>query len=154
MNFAPTWNEVYRQVGEWFWDQEIFDYVYERLESLKRPDMRILKKASDRKKAGMKLMSWQQLIDDYCDDEIGLAVRSLLNDSSYRSNTERAIRFIEQTGADRATFYRRMKEIKSYCPSEKIERIVLSRTAPPISTPEPPVPRPLTPRTTTMRIVR
>ena len=63
---------MYKEVGTWFRDQEIFDYVYERLESLKAPDCRLYVKAYNRKKAGLKNLNWRRLIDDYCDDKEGL----------------------------------------------------------------------------------
>jgi len=31
VHFVPAWDEVYRYIGGWFWDQEIFDYLYNRL---------------------------------------------------------------------------------------------------------------------------
>ena len=46
--FAPDWSEVYREVGKWFWDQEIYDYVWERLDVLKEPDVRLFVKAFNR----------------------------------------------------------------------------------------------------------
>ena len=128
ISFEPTWEEMYKEVGNWYWDQEIFDYSYERLTVLKSPDCRIFTKAYGRKKAGLERMNWQRLIDEYCDDEIGMAVRRLLDDKAYRTNTERAASFVTETGADRATFYRRMAEIKSYRPSTKPNRIVLARS--------------------------
>ena len=119
--------EIYKDAGAWFWDQEIFDYAYERLGTLRQPDCRILVKASDRKEAGLKKMNWRRLIDDYCDDELGIVIRRLLDDKAFRTNTERAAAFIKETGAKRATYYRRMAEIKKYRPSKKVKRIVLAR---------------------------
>jgi hypothetical protein len=138
--FDPDWAEVYREVGTWFWDQEIFDYVWERLETLKKPDMRLFVKAHNRKKAGLAKMDWRKLIDDHIDDHVddhvddalGLAVRRLLDDQSYESNDARAKAFIRETEAHRSTFYRRLAQIRRYRPLEKPPRIVLTHTAPPV----------------------
>ncbi len=37
--FNPDWEEVYKYVGEWFWDQEIMDFVHARLMTLGPPDV-------------------------------------------------------------------------------------------------------------------
>lgn len=51
--FEPNWSEVYREMGTWFWDQEIYDYIQGRLLFLKEPDMRLCVKAYNRKMAGL-----------------------------------------------------------------------------------------------------
>jgi hypothetical protein len=129
--FDPDWAEVYREVGKWFWDQDIYDYVWERLDVLREPDVRLFVKAYNRKKAKLARMTWQKVIDAHVDDELGLAVRNLLDDSSFPSNKARAMAFNEQTGADRATFYRRLRQVRRYRSVTKPPRIVLGRTVPP-----------------------
>ncbi len=129
--FDPDWAEVYREVGTWFWDQLIYDYVWERLDALREPDVRLFIKAYNRKKAGLARMTWQKVIDAQVDDEIGLVVRRLIDDDSFSSNVARAAAFIEITKADRATFYRRLRQIRRYRPAAKPARIVLGRTEPP-----------------------
>ena len=129
--FDPGWIEVYRQVSTWFWDQEIFDYVGDRLGVLREPDCRLFVKAYNRKTAGMKRLTWQALIDAYVDDTLGLHVRKLLADRRYKTNNSRAEAFKQETGADRSTFYRRMADLKRYVPEEPTPRIKLQYTQPP-----------------------
>ena len=129
--FDPDWSEVYCEVGEWFWDQEIYDYVCDRLDMLKPPDMRLFVKAYNRKKAGLVTMDWRKLIDEHVDDGLGLVVRRLLDEKKYESNEARAEAFRKETKAHRATFYRRLAQIKRYRPRVKPERIILKRTVPP-----------------------
>lgn len=131
--FDPDWNEMYRYVGNWFWDQEIYDYVHERIDVLRQPDARLFVKAFNRKRAGMKQLDWRQLIDDYCDDSHGIAVRELLDDDSFPHNTARAEAFCERTGASRPTFYRRKADIKRYRPSSVIPRIILEHSDQPVT---------------------
>lgn len=78
IHFTPDWDEVYKAVGEWFWDQEIYDYLWERLPLLKQPDMRLVVRAWDRKKGGLKEMPWQGVIDAHVDDQHNLLLRTLL----------------------------------------------------------------------------
>src|SRR5205807_1732555 len=37
--FDPPWDELYRNMQGWFTDQEIYDYIYDRLDVLKQPDL-------------------------------------------------------------------------------------------------------------------
>lgn len=48
------------QAPTWFWDQEFFDYLLEKMPLLREPDIRIVIKANDMKQAeipGMRLTS-------------------------------------------------------------------------------------------------
>lgn len=130
--FAPDWNEVYRQCASWFWDQEILDYIHARLSILRTPDLRIVTKAWNRKKAGNSLLDWRKVIDDHCDDSTGLLLRRLLDDPRHKTNTARCRHWCGETGKDRATFYRHMAEIKGYRPTEMQPRLFVSRTTPPV----------------------
>lgn len=130
--FDPDWSEVYREVGAWFWDQQIYDHVGDRLGDLKEPDMRLFVKAYNRKKAGLSTMDWRKLIDDYMDDALGLEVRRLMDDTTFKSNTDRAQTFTDKTGANRATFYRRLAQIRRYRPQVLHDRIILEHSAPPV----------------------
>jgi len=129
--FDPDWAEVYREVGKWFWDQEIFDYVRERMDVLKQPDVRLFVKAFNRKTGRLSRLDWRKLIDAHVDDEVGLVVRNLLKDKSYRTQEARIEAFRKATEKDRATFFRRRSQINKHRPSRKPRRILLKRTSPP-----------------------
>lgn len=131
--FAPDWNEVYRQCATWFWDQEILDYIHARLSTLRTPDLRIVTKAWNRKRAGSPLLDWRKAIDDHCDDTAGLLLRKLLDDPRHKTNTVRCKLWCEETGKDRATFYRHMAEVKGYRPKATQERLLVTRTTPPLT---------------------
>jgi len=112
--FEPDWYECYQAWASWFDDQEIYDYIHANLEILKLPDARLLVKARNRKQAGMQQVSWKQLIDDHIDDQVGQEVRRLLKSKKFASNNARAAEFVKLGLGDRATFYRRMKEIQAF----------------------------------------
>lgn len=130
--FRPNWGEVYKQVAKWFWDQEIFDYVRERIPVLRSPDMRLFVKAFNRKNAskngGIRGLSWKAIIDDYIDDEDNLAIRKIMDDKSLPTPSLK-IKAYERLGGSRATYYRRVAAIESYR-VEKPKRILLKRTKP------------------------
>lgn len=134
--FAPNWNEVYKEAARWFWDQEILDYVHEKIEVLKQPDVRLLVKAYNRKKAGTTLLNWRDLIDNYQDDEGGLAIRNLLKDKTL-NNTQRKDRFESMGLGSRSTFYRKLSDIVSYAPTRKPKRLIVQGLPPEV----PEVPR-------------
>jgi hypothetical protein len=82
IHFTPGWEEVYNEIGKWFWDQEIYDYLWERLPFLREPDMRLVVRAWDRKKGGLTEMPWQQVIDAHVDDKHNLLLRDLLSQAT------------------------------------------------------------------------
>src|SRR5271165_2522261 len=53
VEFAPSAIEVHRRTGEWYWDQEVYDFVGEHLHLIERPSMRIYVLAWQMKKAGL-----------------------------------------------------------------------------------------------------
>ena len=130
--FDPAWDEVYRYVCGWFWDQKIADYVFDNLDKLKQPDIRLFMKAWYRKKARNPDLPWQELIDEHFDDKIGIVVRKLLADGSFPSNKKRAEEFVKLTGASDRTFYNRMREILAHAPEAGITRQEVARTRPPV----------------------
>jgi hypothetical protein len=129
--FAPSWDEVYRNMGTWFWDQEIYDYIYDRLDVLREPDVRIAVKAYNRKVQNLPFLPWRDVIDNYVDDACGLAVRKVMKDAKLKTPQQKVVAFQSLTGMDRATFYRRRRDIEEYMPSCKPPRILITRTAPP-----------------------
>jgi hypothetical protein len=64
--FDPSPVEVHAKVGDWFYCQEIYDYIGERLHLLSNISARLYIKAWERKKAGG---DWRRLIEEtYCRD--------------------------------------------------------------------------------------
>ena len=86
--------------------QEIYDYIYERLDALREPDVRIAVKAYNRKVQNLPFLPWQEVIDNYLDDDIGLAVRQIMRDTTLKTTQEKVEVFRAITGKDRATYYR------------------------------------------------
>jgi hypothetical protein len=131
-----TWDELHLDVANWFWDQEIFNYVQERLHLLREPDARLYVKAWERKKSGLKLTPWTKLIDDYCDDPHGLIIRKLLKEELSSDNL-RFTAYLKETEKlgikplARSNFYARCKKIRSCLPRNPLPKIILENTSPP-----------------------
>ncbi|MCA9091411.1 MAG: hypothetical protein KDA90_22580 [Planctomycetaceae bacterium] len=101
VSFNPTVQELYQWGATWFWDQEIFDYIGERLRFLAGISGRMLVTASQLKCSGI---DWKPYVDEHALDISCLAVQEL---ESSGMDAERKIQnFIERTGGSRATYYR------------------------------------------------
>src|SRR5262249_10888018 len=61
--FEPSAAEVHRQAATWFWDQEIFDFVAERLHWLEEASLRHYVAAWELKQAGL---DWKRLLLSRC----------------------------------------------------------------------------------------
>ena len=135
--FLPPWPEAYQYLATWFDDQEILDYIFERLDILKLPDLRIAVKAADLKRMDLAFAPWQEVIDDHCDDDSGIKIRKLLDDNEFSSDTKRWEAFnvwqveIFGEGAEenisKRTFHRRIKAIKAYRPARAVKRLKVKK---------------------------
>lgn len=112
VHFDPTWEEVYRYIGEWFWDQEIYDYLWERMPLLKEPSIRPLTRANDIKLAKSTIFDWRTMIDAHTADKSLLLVSDFLR-AQYNSEGERiaawmkAVKSIDPNApASKATWHR------------------------------------------------
>ena len=109
--FDPFPLEVHQRVGDWFWCQEIYDYLGERLHMLDCPSARTYLKAWERHQAGG---NWKKLISDvFCHKNAALLVQSLESDPECHVVDERVRKFIEQTALSRATYFNLKRELKN-----------------------------------------
>lgn len=130
------WAELHQDVANWFWDQDIFDYIHERLHLLREPDARLYIKAWERKKSGLTLTPWQKLIDNYCDDHHGRVIRGLLS-RSFTSDNARYSAYLKEVEKlklkplARSNFYARANKIRLYTPAKALPKIKLKQKQPP-----------------------
>ena len=61
--FDPSALEVHRQVSEWFWDQEVFDFIARHLHVTECPSLRTYYRAWEQKKAGL---AWREVVLGGC----------------------------------------------------------------------------------------
>jgi hypothetical protein len=109
--FMPTAMEIHRFVSEWFWDQEVFDFVGQHLPYLRSPSVRLYRKAWEMKQAGD---DWKAYILDhiYEADDLERIVLDLMYDNSFADNTQRCLEFQRRGCGSRATFYRYLADMK------------------------------------------
>jgi hypothetical protein len=139
--FDPTWDEVYRYIGEWFWDQEVYDYLLERMPLLREPSIRPLAKAYELKLARSTIFDWRTMIDAHTADKSLLMVSDFIR-AQYNSEAERiaawikAVKSIDPNApASKATWHRYLDELDEVTRNgQRPQRIILTNTEPPQQT--------------------
>ena len=138
--FQPSWAETYAYIGSWFWDQEIFDYLLEKMPLLREPDVRIVTKAYDLKMADIPGLHWKSAIDQHMADPAHQLVAEYLgkDEDDFGGREQQIDAWIKavkaqdpQAAASRATWHRYKKEVERLLDSPRPNRIVLERNAPP-----------------------
>jgi len=138
--FEPSWAEAYAYIGSWFWDQEILDYLLEKMPLLREPDVRIVTKAYDLKIANIPGLHWKIAINQHMADPAHILLSEYLRrDQSEFGGKEKRIKAWvaavksqdPKAKASKATWHRYMEEIEVVQASPRPVRILLERDAPP-----------------------
>ncbi len=107
--FEPSAAEVHRKTGEWFTDEEIYNWVGERLHLITDPSMRLYYRAAELKRAGL---DWKRLTPLAPDDKRKGLVAELLSDPSFKTQEARAREFVARRGGCRATYFNHARRLK------------------------------------------
>lgn len=139
--FEPTWAEAYTYIGEWFWDQEIYDYLWEKMPLLREPDIRLVRKSHDTKMSNIPGLPWKSVIDQHIADHAHILVAEYLATDIQRFGSEEqrieawiaAVKARDpKAAASRATWHRYKNEIEEFMfAARRPERIILDRDSPP-----------------------
>jgi hypothetical protein len=127
--FEPSPLEVHLRTGEWFWDQEIFDFIGERLHLIREASMRHYIAAWEIKLAGM---DWRSLVLSRCLFGKALLVAQLMASPEYTSEAERVCAFVARGGGSRATYFNIRKRLQAQtvrAPSAQLKSPPPSRRA-------------------------
>jgi hypothetical protein len=109
-HFDPPWTEAYEYATTWFKDQEILDFIHSNLGHLRHPDLRLLDQAVKLRNLRLANHDWRTVFSHCLTiDMVEREVRRLT--AVKMPNAERARQFVQGGFGDRATFYRRLKEI-------------------------------------------
>ena len=108
VRFEPSPLEVHVRTAGWFWDQEIFDFIGERLHLIREPSMRHYVVAWELKQAGM---DWRNLVLSRCLSGGALLVAQLKANPHYRSEAERVRAFITNGAGSRSTYFNLAKKL-------------------------------------------
>jgi hypothetical protein len=140
--FEPTWAEAYAYIGEWYWDQEIYDYLWEMLPLLREPDIRLMTKAYDLKVANIPGLPWRSVIDRHAADTAHILVAEYLRKDTrqFGSEEQRIEAWITavkardpEAAASRATWHRYKNKVEDLeFAAPRPNRIVLGRVSPPV----------------------
>jgi hypothetical protein len=106
--FEPSPVEVHRKVGEWFWDQEVYDFMGENLHLLPGLSMRHYVQGSELKDAGM---DWLDILHREGFSERTVLCAKIKNDLRYKTEAERIEAFRELGGGGRWTYFNHAKKL-------------------------------------------
>jgi hypothetical protein len=124
IHFAPDEAEVHGKVAKWFWDQEVFDYLGERLQLIQQPSFRHYIAAAELKQAGLE---WREAVLARCLGGKLLVVAQLKASNKYATEEHRAKAFIDAGHGCRATYFNLAKKLP---PLSEIPRLTLRGTRP------------------------
>src|SRR5262249_55160981 len=108
--FQPSAGEIHLRTAEWFWDQEIFDFLGERLHWLAEASMRHYLAAWELKQAGL---DWRRLVLSRCLTGRALLVAQVKADPRYHSEAERLQAFQAQGGGSRSTYFNLSRRLEA-----------------------------------------
>jgi len=108
--FEPSALTVHLRTAEWFWDQEIFDFLGARLHVLQEASMRHYVAAWELKQAGL---DWRSLLLSRCLSGRALLVAQLQADPHYGSEAERVQAFLAQGGGARSTYFNWSRKLQA-----------------------------------------
>jgi hypothetical protein len=120
--FDPLPGEVHEQVAYWFYDQEIYDFIGERLHLIHKLSARVYTKAYERKTAEQDWRGWIEKV--CCHDAPAHIVQQLERDTAYPTVERKVGRFVALTGASRATYYnikRQLRLTDQLAPRSKVD---------------------------------
>jgi hypothetical protein len=123
--FAPLALEVHRQAAQWFWDQEIFDFIGRYLPLLQRPSLRTYWQAWELKQAGL---AWQPAIWCRCLSGAALEVAKLKANPAFASEAARVRAFVASGAGCRATYFNHAKKLPT---AAATPQITLTQSSPP-----------------------
>ncbi len=102
-HFDPTPYGIQSYVAEWFWDQEVFDFIASHLHHVVNLTCRAYNNAAGWKAAEE---PWQRyFLERYTDDDPKWTVQRLENNASLESVEAKVVAFKQVTGLSRKTYF-------------------------------------------------
>ena len=109
LHFDPDPLEVHRHAAGWFGDQEVFDWIGDRLHLVKQPSLRLYTLAAELKPAGL---DWQAAVLSRCLTGAALEVARLKADARFATEEDRARAFVEAGHGCRATYFNHARKLR------------------------------------------
>src|SRR4051812_46430454 len=106
--FEPTPLEVHRKVASWFWDNDIYNFIGERLGLVALPTMREYLRAWELKRAGL---PWRDLLLAGLLSGSELLAAQIKADPSFASEADRVRAFIERGGGCKSSYYNALNRL-------------------------------------------
>ena len=106
--FEPSAEEVHREVAQWFWDQNIYDWFADHLHLIPNPSMRNYVRAAELQASGI---NWVQHLLSEIPEKTRL-VAELRADPRFATENERIEAFGQRGGGSRATYFNHKKRLR------------------------------------------
>lgn len=132
IHFAPTALDVHVMVAEWFWDQEVFDFLADHLSLIERPSFRHYLAAAELKRGGL---AWREGTLGRLINGKLLVVAQLKANGAFASEQDRVEAFVSEGHGCRATYFNLAKKLP---PKVDAPRLILT-ASPPLEPSQPPV---------------
>lgn len=126
VSFEPPAEEVHRQVGQWFWDQTIYDWFGEHLHLVPNHSMRHYVRAYELQVAGI---NWVEHLLAEIPEKTRLVAEIRAN-PTYGTEKERIAAFRVRGGGARSTYFEHRKKLRT--DGTQCERIELTVQPPSI----------------------
>ncbi len=107
--FEPTAEEIHHEVAQWFWDEQIFNWIGANWHLIPDLTMREYVKASELKEAQI---DWVTALLRRRLPETTALVAKLKGNARYQSEAQRVQAFIQEGGGSRATYFRHAKQLR------------------------------------------
>ncbi|MFO0800928.1 MAG: hypothetical protein U0804_25970 [Gemmataceae bacterium] len=125
LSFEPAAAEVHRRAADWFWDQDVFDFVADHLHLVAGHSLRTYVLAWELKRAGL---DWRRGVLGRCLAGTALTVARLKADPAYPTEEDRVRAFVASGVGCRATYFNHARRLQPAAPRPEIK---LARSAPP-----------------------
>ncbi|MDB5307236.1 MAG: hypothetical protein JWO38_1438, partial [Gemmataceae bacterium] len=129
LSFEPAAAEVHRRAAEWFWDQEVFDFVADHLHLTARHSLRTYVLAWELRQAGL---DWRRGVLGRCLTGSALVVARLKADLTFPTEQDRVRAFVASGAGCRATYFNHARKLRPAVPRPDIK---VARSAPPAPPP-------------------
>lgn len=110
VHFDPRPREIHLQVGTFFKNQKVYDWIGSVLHLIAGLDVRMYNKACQMEAAGLDWKEW--IRETYCHDATTHIVQEIEADATFTTRKAREERFKNLTGQSRATYHRIVQRLK------------------------------------------
>ena len=108
IHFDPRVDEVHAKAGEWFADQEIYEWFGRNLHRIEKPSFRNYIRAAQLKACAME---WREILGELPTSSRLALATEILDDPAFEKSEDRARAFEARGGGSRRTYFQYRRKI-------------------------------------------